>query len=61
VSGEVKTARRWRIGEHPIVAAPCRCEQTVYTRDENGDVRCVLCGRRHPLRVELEDLHIRQL
>jgi hypothetical protein len=50
----------WRIGIEPIVSPPCRCDRPHYLRDEVG-TRCVLCGRRPPLRIDLEAMRIKQL
>lgn len=50
----------WRIGEEPIVSPPCECDRPAYLRDEVG-TRCVLCGRRPPLRIDLEAMRIRLL
>ena len=50
----------WKIGDEPVVSPPCRCDRPTYLCDELG-TRCVKCGRRPPLRIDLEDMRIRQL
>jgi hypothetical protein len=59
-TGEPST-HGWRIGERPIVPPPCRCETPIPYRDEVLGIRCAKCGRRRPLRVEVEDFRIEQL
>jgi hypothetical protein len=35
----------WRIGQVPVIAAPCRCASPAHVCDELG-TRCMKCGRR---------------
>jgi hypothetical protein len=53
--------RGWRIGAKPVLSQPCRCETPIAYRDELLGLRCAKCGRRRPLRVELDAFRIRQL
>jgi hypothetical protein len=43
--------------ETPTVAAPCRCRRPLYL---GGEV-CLMCGRRRPLKIDLDAMRIRRL
>jgi hypothetical protein len=43
--------------DRPTVAPPCRCKRPLYL----GGEQCWKCGRRRPLRIDLDAMRIRQL